>query len=106
HDPRTAIARVVSLDATRADPAERAVTFNGMENLNGLVWAANGDGWDALEITPPGMVMFYVDADGAHSWVLLKASGLSCAVASPDGRKIAFPQGTAWSNVYLVKGFR
>jgi hypothetical protein len=77
-----------------------------MKNLNGLVWAANGEGWYAVEITPQGMVMFYVDADGAHSWELLKASGLSWAVPSPDGRKIAFPQGKAWSNVYLVKGFR
>jgi dipeptidyl aminopeptidase/acylaminoacyl peptidase len=106
HDPQTAIVRIISLDATRADAAERVVTFNGLKNLNGLVWAANGEGWYAVERTPLGLVMFYVDAGGAHSWELLRSSHALWAVPSPDGRKIAFPQDTPWSNVYLVKGFR
>jgi serine/threonine protein kinase len=106
HDPQTAIIRVISLDATRADAAERAVTISGMKNLFGLVWAANGEGWYAVEITPLGWVMFYVDADGAHSSELLRSPMGLWAVPSPDGRKIAFPQDTSWSNVYLVKGFR
>jgi hypothetical protein len=37
HNPQTAIIRIISLDATRADAAQRAVTVNGMKNLNGLV---------------------------------------------------------------------
>ena len=106
HDPQTAIARVISLGATGADAAERVVTFNGLKNLNGLVWAANGEGWYAVEKTPLGLVMSYVDAGGAHSWELLRPSSMAWAVPSPDGRKIAFPQDTPWSNVYLVKGFR
>ena len=106
HDPQTAIIRVISLDATRADAAERVVTFNGMKNLGGLVWAANGEGWYAVEITPLERVLFYVDAEGAHSWELVRSSMVLFAVPSPDGRKIAFPQDTPWSNVYLVKGFR
>ena len=106
HDPQTAIVRVISLDATRADAAERVITLNGMKNLNGLVWTANGAGWYAVEITPLGLVMFYVDAGGAHSWELLRSSRVLWAVPSPDGRKIAFPQDTPWSNVYLVKGLR
>jgi Tol biopolymer transport system component len=106
HDPKTAIVRVISLDASRAGAAERVITFNGMKNLNGLVWAANGEGWYAVEKTPLGMVMFYVDADGAHSWELLRSSMVLWAVPSSDGRKIAFPQDTPWSNAYLVKGFR
>jgi hypothetical protein len=105
HDPHTAVVRVVSLDSTRADAAERLVTLNGMKNLNGLVWAANGQGWYAVERIPLGLVMFYVDADGAHSWELVRSSMVLWAVPSPDGRKIAFPQDTPWSNVYLVKGF-
>jgi Tol biopolymer transport system component len=106
HDPQTAIVRVISLDKTGADAAERVVTLNGLKNLNGLIWAANGEGWYAVEITPLGLVMFYVDARGAHSWELLRSSLVLYAVPSPDGRKIAFPQDTPWSNVYLVKGFR
>ena len=94
HDPQTAIIRVISLDRTRAGAAERVVTLNGMKNLNGLVWAANGEGWYAVEITPLGLAMFYVDADGAHSWELLRSSLVLWAVPSPDGRKIAFPQDT------------
>jgi hypothetical protein len=106
HDPQTAIIRVISLDATRPEVAERVVTFSGMKNLAGLAWAANGAGWYAVEITPLGVVMFFVDADGAHSWELLRSSFALWAVPSRDGRKIAFPQDTPWSNVYLVKGFR
>jgi Tol biopolymer transport system component len=105
HDPQTAIARVISLGATGADAAERVVTLSGVKNLNGLVWAANGEGWYAVEITPLGRVMLYVDASGAHSWELLRSSHALWAVPSPDGRKIAFPQDTPWSNVYLVNGF-
>jgi eukaryotic-like serine/threonine-protein kinase len=104
HDPQTAIVRVISLDRTGPDAAERVVTFNGLKNLNGLVWAANGEGWYAVERTPLDLVMFYVDAGGAHSWELARSSLVLWAVPSPDGRKIAFPQDTPWSNVYLVKG--
>jgi Tol biopolymer transport system component len=106
HDPQTAIIRVISLDATRADAAERVVTINGMKNLDSLVWAANGEGWYAVEVTPLGRVLHYVDAEGAHSWELARSSMVLWAVPSPDGRKIAFPQDTPWSNVYLVKGLR
>ena len=106
HDPQTAIIRVISLDATRADAAERVVRINGMRDLNGLVWAANGEGWYAVEVTSLGLVMFYVDAGGAHSWELVRSSHALWAVPSPDGRKIAFPQDAPWSNVYLVKGSR
>jgi eukaryotic-like serine/threonine-protein kinase len=106
HDPKTAIIRVISLDATRPDAAERVVRIIGMRHLNGLVWAANGEGWYAVERTPLGLVMFYVDADGAHSLELLRSSMVLWAVPSPDGRKIAFPQDVPWSNVYLVKGLR
>jgi Tol biopolymer transport system component len=106
HNPQAAIIRVISLDASRAEAAERVVTINGMKNLNGLVWAANGEGWYAVEKTPLGLVMFYVDADGAHSWELLRAWSALWAVPSPDGRKIAFPQDAPWSNAYLVNGFR
>jgi len=106
HDPRIAIIRVISLDATRTDAAERVVTINGMKNLYDLVWAANGEGWYAVEVTPLGRVLLYVDAEGAHSWELARSSMVLWAVPSPDGRKIAFPQDTPWSNVYLVKGFR
>src|SRR5262249_13088740 len=84
HDPKTAIIRVISLDATRADAAERVVTINGMKNLNGLFWAANGEGWYVVERTPLGLVLFYVDADGTHSWELLRSNSALWAVPSPD----------------------
>jgi Tol biopolymer transport system component len=106
HDPQTAIIRIVSLDRSRADAAERLVTLHGMKNLNGLFWAAYRQGWYVVEKTPLGLVMFFVDADGAHSWELLRSTTALWAVPSPDGRKIAFPQDTPWSNVYLLKGFR
>ena len=106
HDAQTAIIRVISLDASRADAAERVVMISEMKNLFGLVWAANGEGWYAVEITPLGLVLFYVDAGGAHSWELLRSSSVLWAVPSPDGSKIAFPQDAPSGNVYLVKGLQ
>ncbi len=101
HDPQNAKVRLISLDAAEPDAAERIITLNGAKNLNGLVWAANGQGWFVVERTPLASVLFYVDS-GAHSWELLKSPNLLWAVPSPDGRRIAFPQDTASSNVWVI----
>ena len=44
HDPRHARIRLVPLDA-RAGTAEKTVTIQGLKNLSGVVWAADGRGW-------------------------------------------------------------
>ncbi|MBV8552628.1 MAG: serine/threonine-protein kinase [Acidobacteriaceae bacterium] len=103
HDPQNAKIRVISLDATEPDRAERVVTLDGMRNLHGVAWGAGGE-WYVTEKTPLEVTLFDVDSDG-HSWELLKSTTTLFAVPSLDGRKIAFPQNIASSNVWLIKGF-
>ncbi|MBV8808434.1 MAG: hypothetical protein JO033_07135, partial [Acidobacteriaceae bacterium] len=102
HDPQNAKIRVISLDPTEPDVAERLVTLEGMRHLNGLVWAASGQEWYVVERTSLGPVLLYVNSDG-NSWELLNSPNMLWAVPSPDGRKIAFPLDTASSNVWLIK---
>ncbi|MBV9670696.1 MAG: protein kinase, partial [Acidobacteriales bacterium] len=104
HDPRNAQIRVISLDGTEPDKAEKVITPDGMKNLIGVVWAASGQEWYVAEKTPLEMVLFDVDREG-HSRELLRSPSLLWAVPSPDGRKIAFPQDTTSSNVWIMNGF-
>ncbi len=103
HDPQNAKIRVISLDATEPDGAERVVTLDGMRNLMGVVWGISGQEWYVVERTPLEVVLFDVDSDG-HSWELLKSQSLLWAVPSPDGRRIAFPEDTTSSNVWVKNG--
>jgi Tol biopolymer transport system component len=103
HDPQNAKIRVISLDATEPDRAERVVTPDGMRNLMGVVWGPGGE-WYVAEKTPLEVALFYVDRDG-HSWELLTSPTTLFAVPSLDGLKIAFPQNIASSNVWLINGF-
>ncbi|MBV8866295.1 MAG: serine/threonine-protein kinase [Acidobacteriaceae bacterium] len=102
HDPQNAKIRVISLDPTEPDVAERLVTLEGIRHLNGLVWAASGQAWYVVERTSLGPVLFYVDSDG-HSWELLRSPNMLWAIPSPDGRRIAYPAETTSSNVWVMK---
>ncbi|MBV8570494.1 MAG: protein kinase [Acidobacteriaceae bacterium] len=104
HDPQNAQIRVVSLDATEPDMAERVVRVDGARNLGAVDWAASGQEWYVVEKRPLEMVLFDVESDG-HSRELLKSTNMLWAVPSPDGRKIAFPEDATSSNVWMINGF-
>lgn len=104
HDPQDAKIRVISLEPAGPEIAEKVVMLDGVSHLNGLTWAASGRGWYVVENTSLGMLLRYEDGRG-HSWELLKSPGILYAVPSTDGRRIAFPQDTTSSNVWVMNGF-
>ncbi|MGH9446736.1 MAG: hypothetical protein ACRD3O_13535, partial [Terriglobia bacterium] len=103
HSPDNATIRLVALRNRAPGMAEKTVALSGLKNLNGVVWAAGGQGWYVSIRTSFGGQLFYVDLRG-HSTELLKTANPTYAVPSPDGRHVAFPQARAWSNAWLFHG--
>jgi Tol biopolymer transport system component len=103
HDAHDAKVRLVALDPARTGVEEKTVTLNGLKNLNGIVWAADGRGWYISIRAASGWLLTYVDLQGRIS-KLLESVGPTYAVPSPDGRHIAFPEWTVSSNAWLFHG--
>ena len=53
HDPKEAKIRVLSLDAN-AGPAEDELAIDGLANISGLNWTADGKGWFVVITTSVG----------------------------------------------------
>jgi Tol biopolymer transport system component len=100
HDPRDARLRLVDLDAKGV--GEKTVTLAGLQNLSGVVWAADGKGWYASVITDYGGLLTYVDLQGRIS-NLVQSRMAPYAVPSADGRRIAFPEWSVSSNAWLLR---
>ena len=105
HSPYEARIRTVQLDGVHTDLPEKTVTLQGLKNMNGLVWAANGQGWYVCARASAGWTLSSVDLQG-RSRELLQLPGNTYAVPSPDGRRIAFPMKSVSSNVFLIQGLR
>jgi Tol biopolymer transport system component len=106
HDPHDAKIRVVALEGSRLEMAERTIPLPGVKQLNGVVWAAGGQGWFVAAVTQMGSLFLYADWQG-HTRVLLNSVGTNLgatyAVPSPDGLHVAFPQHTVASNVWAIE---
>jgi eukaryotic-like serine/threonine-protein kinase len=108
HDPDSATIRLVALRNRAPGMAERTVTVNGLADLSGVTWTADGRGWyvsiaskaEELFASP----LFYVDLEG-HATDLSGLAAPGWLLPSPDGRHVAFPQETAWTNAWLFQGF-
>jgi len=103
HDPHNAMIRLVPLTRHTAGMG-KTITLNGLTNLNGVTWTADGRGWYACARTGSGGLLVYADRQGRTS-ELLESSGWPYVVPSPDGRHVAFPLQTGSSNAWLVRGF-
>lgn len=103
HDSRDAEIRLVALNPAHAGIEEKGIALNGLKNLNGVVWAAGGQGWYVSMRKASGGVLVYVDLQGRISNLLASMSP-TYAVPSPDGRHIAFPDWTVSSNAWLFHG--
>src|SRR5260370_846831 len=69
HDPHDATIRVVALEGSRLEMAERTISLPGVKQLNGVVWAAGGQGWFVAAVTQMGSLFLYADGQG-HTRVL------------------------------------
>jgi eukaryotic-like serine/threonine-protein kinase len=108
HDPDSAKIRLVALRSRVPGMAEKTVTVNGLANLCGLNWSADGRGWYVTILSNAKELfagrLFYVDLEG--HWTDVSGSAApGWLVPSPDGRHGAFPQDMAWSNAWLFHGF-
>jgi len=101
HDPQDAEIRLLPLDAA-AGMDERIVRIEGLKNLNGLAWAADGKGLFLSAALGSGGVFVYATLDGAKQ-KLLETTKVSFAVPSPDGKRLVFPERARSNGVWLLK---
>ena len=104
HDPRNARIKIVPLDA-RGGPGERTIAIDGVKNLSGVAWAADGRGWYVSAVGDGRGLLYYVDLDGRLLTNLMESMTVTFAVPSPDGRHVAFADWTVSANVWSVHGF-
>ncbi len=100
HESREARIRVVSLEPGLGEARERDLVLNGLTDLNGLVWAADGSGWFVSVNVPVSKRLFYVCLDG-RIHPLGDIQGW--AVPSPDGRHVAFLNNIIATNAWLIE---
>jgi eukaryotic-like serine/threonine-protein kinase len=100
HDSREARIRVVSLEPKRNEPREREILLQGLTDISGLIWAADGGGWFVSLDTTVGNRLLYVYLDG-HFEPLGDIQGW--AVPSPDGRRVAFLDRIIATNAWLIE---
>ncbi len=106
HDPRRPAIRIIPLTGGSAPPRERDIVLSGGPRfLNGAVWSPDGKGFFVAFRSNSGFSLEFADAHG-QTWPLLKSTVPYpvYAVPSRDGRRVAIPQHTAWSNVWLLHG--
>ncbi len=100
HDPRDARIRILNLERGPNDAREREVVLPGLTDLRGLVWAADGRGWFVSVDTSVGKRLLYVWPDGRFRSL---GDIPGWAVPSPDGRRVAFLNGIAATNAWLIE---
>jgi Tol biopolymer transport system component len=99
HDSREAWIRIVPLEAARSGLREREVVLQGLTDLRGLTWAADGHGWFVSVDAAVGNRLVYVYVDGRWSSL---GDIQGWAVPSPDGRRVAFLDRIVATNAWLI----
>lgn len=102
HDLRSAAIRLVSLRVKGGADRETVMPLQGLSELEGVIWAADGRGWFVSTGREHGSTLFYVDRNGAAS-ELYQTTGLIFVVPSPDGKHVAFPDWSGVGNVWLIQ---
>ncbi len=75
------------------------MTLQGLGNLKGAIWAADGSGWFVVSETEIGERMFFVFSDARYH---LLGDIQGWAVPSPDGQRVAFRNRTTASNAWVL----
>jgi hypothetical protein len=103
HEEDDASIHLVKLDPRGGPTSVDSVTLKGLRDLNGVVWAADGQGVFVATKVEHGSILSYADLEGNVS-DLLETAGSVFAVPSPDGQHIAFPERITSSNAWLLRG--
>jgi hypothetical protein len=100
HNSHPARIRMVALEQKPSEPKERDVVLEGLTDLRGLVWAADGDAWFVSMDTSIGNRLLYVHLDGRFQ---LLGDIQGWGVPSPDGHRIAFLDRIVATNAWLIE---
>jgi len=103
HEENRASIHLVKLDPRGGSTRVDSVTLKGVRDLNGVVWAADGQGLFVATKVEHGSILSYADLAG-NVWDLRETAGPVFAVPSPDGQHIAFPERSTSTNAWLLRG--
>ena len=81
--------------------------MKGRNNLEALIWAADGKGLFVTARIPKGEEILHVDLHGNAYSLWENAGGMweTLAVPSPDGRHLAFSGWTVGGNIWMIENF-
>jgi hypothetical protein len=99
HDQREARIRVIALEPRPHEPKEHELVLAGLTDLNGLVWAADGEAWFVSVATSVGNRLLYVHRDGRFQSL---GDIQGWAVPSSDGRRVAFLDRIVATNAWMI----
>lgn len=106
HDRIPTVIRV--LDLNQPGQGDYEVTLKDSTSVGAIAWTADGKGWfggfqrasEKPSLRTDTGDLRYIDSTG-RTRVLLRTSGSSFAVPSPDGKRFAFVDGVMSSNVWF-----
>ena len=99
HDRTSAAIRVLPLDGKGGGSL---LPIAGLQELGGVVWAADGKNWFVSTQNEHGSTLYWVEPNGSAK-ELYQSTGLIFAVPSPDGKRVAFPDFTGVGNVWMMR---
>jgi Tol biopolymer transport system component len=81
------------------------VGVKGWNNLESLIWAADGKGLFVTARSPKGEEILHVDLQGNAQTLWENAGGMweTLAEPSPDGRHLAFSGWTVSGNIWMIE---
>jgi Tol biopolymer transport system component len=99
HDAPRCVFRIVDLD--NPDKHETELVVDALPALTAVSWAAGRPGWFISMPLAAGVELRYVDEKG-HSSRVWESAVPTWPIASPDGQRLAFVDGSADSNVWML----
>jgi eukaryotic-like serine/threonine-protein kinase len=102
HDPADTRIFLLPLKCKGCSLQSGQIVLHNVGTLWNATWDAKGSGLYVETRAEPEAPLVYVDLKG-HARVLHKTRGLSWAVPSPDGRRLAFWQATPDQNIWRVQ---
>ena len=100
HDWQTAKIRIVDLAPNPGDRRGRELDLPNLRNLQGLTWAADGNGWFVSVNTTVGKRLLFVDHNGA---IVPLGDIQGWAVPSPDGKRVAYLNNIVATNAWRIR---
>lgn len=102
HDPADTRISLLPLKCKGCSQEPGQIVLHNVGTLWNTIWNATGSGLYVETSGEPDAPLLYVDLKG-HARLLHTTRGLSWAVPSPDGKRLAFWQATPDQNIWRVE---